>query len=97
MVTRTEAEAYIGQVVALSIRVVVDGKYVESSAAGLVKTVEDEYVVIQPIGLPRTGPPVQDGDRATRLGIKDEEQRLLLIEVDSIIIPDGFAGVEWEL
>ena len=86
MIFPDEAQAWIGSFVVLDWRAApLDGlPKMAMNSGGRVTRVDDTYLYLQPFGLSPKLPKSKPGDAVTRLGLQIDEERIPLVDIDTI-------------
>ena len=79
----TDAQKWIGAFVVLEWQLTFKGstRHLPTNSGGRVLRVDDMYLYLQPFGLVE---PSTEGDIVTRLGLKIEEEKIPLVDIDTI-------------
>jgi hypothetical protein len=79
----TDAEQWVGRFVVMGWHMTFKGtsRRLPTNSGGRVLRVDDTFLVLQPFGLAE---PSQPGDVVTRLGLKIEEEKIPLVDIDTI-------------
>jgi hypothetical protein len=95
MIFPTDAQQWIGRFVVLEWQLTFTGttRRIPTNGGGRVLRVDDVYLYLQPFGL---AAPSAEGETITKLGLKIEEQKIPLVDIDTIYLAplDGIQIVE---
>jgi hypothetical protein len=55
----------------------------QASSGGRVTRVDEAYLYLQPLGA-SSGHPLRDGQGVTHLGLRDDEERIALVDIEAV-------------
>lgn len=95
MIFPTDAQRWVGTFVVLEWQLTFTGtaRRLPTNSGGRVLRVDDAYLYLQPFGLVE---PSAQGETVTKLGLKIEEEKIPLVDIDTIYAAplDGIQIVE---
>jgi hypothetical protein len=86
MIFPTEAQRFVGTFIVLEWNVSIgDGRRKQpTNSGGRLLRVDETYLYLQPFGLSPKLPISKPGEAVTRLGLKIEEEKIPLVDIDTI-------------
>jgi len=86
MVFPSDAQRWIGKFIVLDWKVaIIPGRPKQpTNSGGRVLRVDDTYLYLQPFSLSADTPVSRPGDKVTRLGLQSTEERIPLVDIDTI-------------